>query len=469
MTALQEFPDVDPGEIESAGHQFQTASSSLSTAASSVRGVAGTSSWRSPSAKPAWDSAVEARASDIGNAHDVMTHVGNVLRTAGSELAKAKSEYDAAKFMMLIYPDPRAGSITGSASDLLLNPLRPAPAVDPEALRQYEAQVRKANDAVDDAEYVLALCARELMAVSTGVTFAPLPTGGAPRAVDPGTFAIIPFAPAFGAPSGALFANGIPVPLAKGRAFETQILKELGITGSKNFFRPDKYGNYNLPRTRSGTLYRGTFPDSMRGGVLEIKSGTTEISIGSPQIRLQLWVARTLNQPYNLITDSDTQVDPALLKATQGTGGSVYSRVPGNESTFYDRNTGEYVRLQGGTGPDADQLARTPITQEEAARISAAVRSQVESTSKGLGGIITGGGSEPAEPSLPGPSSPYVTEQEYDEAWSKADISPEGDTPLPGMPEEEVPGAPLEEPIEPMPIEPVEPIEPIIPFEEIIP
>jgi hypothetical protein len=468
MSELKDFPDVDPGQIEAAGRQFQTASSSLSAAASSVRGVAGTASWQSPSARPAWDSAVEARASDIANADEVATHVGNVLRTAGTELAKSKSDYDAAKFMMLIYPDPRLGTITGSATDLLLEPLKAAPTIDPEALRLYEAQVKKANAAVDDAEYVLALCARELMSVTQGVTFAPLPPGGAPAAVDPQTFTILPFAPAFGAPGGAVYANGIPIPLAKGRAFESQILRELGISGSKSFFRPDKYGNYRLPRTRSGSLYRGTFPDSMRAGVLEIKSGTTEISMSSPQIRTQLWVSRTLGEPYNLITDSDTKVDPALLKATQGTGGSVYSRVPGNESTFYDRNTGEYVKLKGGAGTGGNQLGRAPISQAEAERIPAEVRSQVETSAKGLGGIITGGDDDPVAPSLPGPSSPYVTEQQFDQAWDDADISPEGDTPLPGSPEEQVPGEPLE-PVEPGPIEPVEPVEPILPFEELLP
>ena len=224
MSEMKPFPDVDPDAIEGAGHSFQQAAGQLSSAASQVQAAAATHSWSSPSARPAWDSTLDARRADISNAREVMSHIGNVLRTTGAELARAKATYQAVQLdIMWFHPDPRVGSVT-SLDGLLMPDPKP---VDPQALAEYEAQVRKANQAVDDAEYVLALCARELLSVSNGVAFAPLPSGGAPPAVDPKTLAILPFAPAYGAPSGAIYVNGVWLP--RGRAFEAQILRELGI------------------------------------------------------------------------------------------------------------------------------------------------------------------------------------------------------------------------------------------------
>ncbi len=91
MTELKPFPHVDPGEIEVAGHRFQQAADELSTATSYVRSAAGTTSWRSPGTRPAWDATLDARGADIGN----------VLRTTGAELARCKSDYQAAQLNIL--------------------------------------------------------------------------------------------------------------------------------------------------------------------------------------------------------------------------------------------------------------------------------------------------------------------------------------------------------------------------------
>lgn len=89
MSEPKAFPDVDPDQIEAAGRRFHSAASDLGTAQRSVRSVVGTRSWRSPEARPAWDSALIARASDIANADEVLTHVGNVLLTTGTEVARS--------------------------------------------------------------------------------------------------------------------------------------------------------------------------------------------------------------------------------------------------------------------------------------------------------------------------------------------------------------------------------------------
>ena len=110
--ALQPFPDVDPDAITNAGSQFQQASTHLSTAGSTVQSVAGTTAWTSTSARPAWDSALAARRADIANAQSVTEHIGNVLRTTGADLARLKTDYGNAVFMMTIDPDPRVGHVT---------------------------------------------------------------------------------------------------------------------------------------------------------------------------------------------------------------------------------------------------------------------------------------------------------------------------------------------------------------------
>jgi hypothetical protein len=115
-------------------------------------------------------------------------------------------------------------------------------------------------------------------------------------------------------------------------------------------------------------------------------------------------------------------------------------------------------------------MVRIPITEEEANQIPAQVRSAVENQTRLIPRGLDPGGETAPSPS--GPTEPYVTEQEYTAGWENADVSPDGDTPLPGLPEEEVPGG-VEEPVTPVePIEPIEPVEPIMPeefFEEIIP
>ena len=455
MAELKPFPDVDPDAVTAAGQKFQQAAALLVTAGSTVHRVSATTSWTSQAARPAWDSALSARRADVADAHEVTEHIGNVLRTTGAELARLKSEYQAATLMMLIYPDPRVGHVKISGG--IISP--DASPVDPHALAQYMAQVTKANDAVDDAEYALALCARELMSVSA-VTFPPLPSKAPGAAVDPSTFAIFPLAPAFGAPSGAVFANGVPVQFPTGRAFEAQILRTLGISGgAKQFFRPDAQGNYALPRTPSGRLFRGTFPDSMRAGLLEIKSGTTKVTMNSPQLRVQRFFANRLGLKWNLVVDEDTPVDQQVTDEVELTGGAVYRRVSGARDVFRNTSSNQLVRLRGGRGPDGKQLEETPLTAEEEHALSVAER------------LNNDGPSSPSNepPVAEGPSRPYDTGQEYTEQWSKADISSDGDTPLPGTPTEEEPGGPLVPgtPVE----EPVTPVEPpiVIEPEDLIP
>ena len=213
------------------------------------------------------------------------------------------------------------------------------------------------------------------MSASAGVTFAPLPSGPPPVSVDLQTYTIIPIAPAFGAPSGAVFANGVPVQFPIGRAFEAQILRILGISGdAKSFFRPDANGNYGLPRTASGRLYRGTFPDSMRGGLLEIKSGTTEITMNMPQMKVQQFIARQLGMKWNMVVSEDTPVNDDVVDAVARTGGGVYRQLPGQSDVFRDARTGQLVRLTGGGGVTGQDLTPQPLTPEEAHQISVAER-----------------------------------------------------------------------------------------------
>jgi hypothetical protein len=193
----------------------------------------------------------------------------------------------------------------------------------------------------------------------------------------------------------------------------------------------------------------------MRADMLEIKSGTTEITMNNPQIKVQEFIARQLGTRWNIITEKDTPVSEEVVNAVQATGGSIYSRVPGEDSVFYDQIHNEYVRLTGGSGSSGQELSAEPLTPQETAQIEAQVREELR-----LKFELQGSGGDSDQPTVEGPSQPYVTQQQYDQAWSKADISPSGDTPLPGEPAENVPG----EPLEPTgPIEPVEP-EPVIPI-----
>jgi hypothetical protein len=193
----------------------------------------------------------------------------------------------------------------------------------------------------------------------------------------------------------------------------------------------------------------------MRAGLLEIKSGQTEISMNMPQIQVQRFIAEKLGVPWNLITERDTPVDQEVIDGIRASGGSIYSPEPGDDGVYYDRLNDQYVRLSGGTGPAASDLQVDPLTPDETAAMQAQIAAN-ERLEHNLGEL---GGNNNDPPTVEGPSQPYVTEQQYDDAWANANVSPDGDTPLPGTPEEQTPGGPLE-PGEPLPVEP-EPIEPL--------
>jgi hypothetical protein len=456
---LQPFPEVydDTNLTTIIGHLGE-AIDDLESATGRVTTTRSTKSWRSPSARPSWDNALEQRAGDLSAAREAMEHFRDVIQTAKTQIGKYRGEYDAAKLQLTLYtPDPRVRG--GGSLEDLLNPNPPAP--DPAAVKAYNDAVQNCNDIVRDAEICLALCAHELQSLSNGVTFAAPPPAADYAVTDQGNV-ILPFAPAFGAPRGAIFANGIPVQFSKGKTFEKSVLRALGISGeSKSFFRPDANGNYNLPRTKSGKIFRGTFPDSMRLGVLEIKSGTTTIDANSPQIRIQMWVARTLGKPFNLIVSKETPVDPALVRQARATGGSVYTAVQGN--TFYDKGTGEYVRLNG----DPKQ-SRTVLTEEEVKSIPKAVRDAIEKFNNKKPPppppppAATGGGSTTSQS---GESTHYVTRAEYEERWKEAGedgvidhrtpqlptgpIIPFFPVPVPPIPVPALPGFPFPVPVFP--------------------
>lgn len=458
MTALRELPEVDLDGLGEMARLVSSAARDTRAAQQAIAPLPATTSWEATQARPAWNEALGARDLDLQVATRALEHAGRILELTARELGTSTSQYVKATWELRMLGDG-----TPPADDLsdLLDPNRPGP--DPQWQAQHDRLVRQANGAVDDAEYLLALCAKELLGVAGLLSPAVLPSQ--PVEVVHGYGGILlPIAPAWGAPSGALFVGGVPVPFKTGRAFEQQVLRSLGIAGgSKSFYRPDANGNYNLPRTRSGRLYRGTFPDSMRAGLLEIKSGTSEIKLSSPQIRVQLWAARTLQTRMNLVVSEDTPVEGKLLNAISRTGGSVY-RAVGGTGLYVDEVTQETVRLTGGHGAGKDQLHRAPLSDEEYRGLSETVREAIDRFKNGgppAGGASPGGGTAPSPAPAPsrGPAThPYVDQSEYYKAWGDATIVVPhqpggvpivpivplpGPLPLPGLPPLPVPGLPL--------------------------
>lgn len=466
-TQVLPFPDVDEDRIRQGAREASGVVDLLISARHGVATVRGSDSWRSPSARPSWDDALEQRAADLAAAREVTAHLQDVLTTAATQLTRYRGEYDHAVARVTAMGDPTQQ--TDPTLGGLLPGEPPAPP-DPAQVAAYEKLVRHCNDIVADAEMCLAVCASEMLAMTTGVTFTdPAPPIDFRAPVGPDRI-ILPFAPAFGAPSTAIYVNGVPIHLTRGRAFEAEVLRALGITGeAKTFFRPDANGNYNLPRTRSGRLYRGTFPDSLRLGILEIKSGTTQVRL-SAQISIQLWVADTVGRSFNLVVSPRTPVDPLLVERVQETGGSVYYTVRGN--TYYDAVEEEYVRLRG-----EPHHERTPLTAEEVETLPRKLREAIEKIAgrnppgppTGAGG--SGGGARGAGAGSP----PYLTQQEYQQGLSE--VGPDGlrhytapgvrppktGSPLPTGPIVPLPGLPVPAPV-PVPVFPGLPIPvPVLP------
>lgn len=218
--------------------------------------------------------------------------------------------------------------------------------------------------------------------------------------------------------------------------FEKYLRTNLGVARfPKKLYRPpdDKNLPSNYPRTKGKGMPRGTFPDSDRAGVLEIKSGTTKVGINDPQIRAELELAKRTGRPFNLIVEEQTEVDRADIRAiNRMTGGSVYDAIRGEPNVYRDRLTGDLVRLQGAQGPNHDQLARTPLTPDETRRIEENLRSN----------------NAPPQSSAPPPQDqPYVTQQQLDDAYAN---NPDAEPPAPAVAPED-------------PVGPAEPAEPELP------
>jgi len=437
VITLQDFPDVDEAAIGSTGRTWATAATDVDGLLTKVEGVASSGSWTTPVARPPYDAALEARQGDLRIAREVFEHVGEVLQMTSRELGTSREQYETAKFQaFFMVGDPYLVPPTSGGLEGLLDPNRPGP--DPEKVAEFEKWVRRANDAADDAEAILAICASELLGVSAPLAFPEAMEYGVarPDAIGFGGV-ILPISPAWGAPSGALFTGGVPPPqFARGRAFEAQVLRDLGISGDrKGLFRPDGQGNYRLPRTKSGLLYRGVFPDSIRAGVLEIKSGTTEINASSPQIRVMRWVSQQLGVRFNLIVDENTPVERSLQRSIEQRGGSVLRRLPGS-SAYWDEANQRVVRALGGQGARGEDLGKTPLTPEEVRGLSERAREALERLRGGGGppppGGAAGSGSGATSPGASGPSAPYVSYEQYESAWGK--VTEPAPPPLPGQP-----------------------------------
>lgn len=415
MSGADAFPQVLPENITSLGRQLASARDGLSTARSRLVSAHACATWRSDSARPAWDACLDARAGDLTGAWDVLDHASNVLVALGRQLADLKHEYDAAAAVLGTDPwdAPQADD--------------PRHQPTPDKLAAYERRLTACNDASRSAQLALLLAAQQLADLTGAMTFPAAPPGvpSFQHVLTP-TFALVPIAPAFGAPAGALYANGMPVQFKTGTQFESDVLGRLGITGEvKQLWRPDPNGNYNFPRIRGGKLYRGTYPDSRLAGILEIKSGKTSICATSTQIELQQALADLLGTSWSLIAAANTPVDETLVTIARDSGGGVYSAVPdhagaGAGGEFYDRGTGRYVRLKsvGGT------LQETPLSPAEVQQIPEEVRKTVEDGAKTPAQCRGGNTQPPTPPAVPAwaptPAQAPVTQDEYESAWKQA-------------------------------------------------
>ncbi len=463
MSAADPFPQVIPENITGLGRHLANARDGLSTARSTLVSAHACASWRSDSARPAWDACLDARAGDLTGGRDVLDHASAVLVALGRQLADLKHEYDAA--VAVLGADPWEGP---QADDPRHQPT-------PEQLAAYDRRLTACNDASRSAQLALLLAAQQLADLTGAMTFPAAPPGtpSFQHVLTP-AFAVVPIAPAFGAPAGVLYANGVPVQFTTGTKFESDVLGRLGVSGeAKQLWRPDPNGNYTFPRIKGGKLYRGTYPDSRLAGVLEIKSGATSICATSTQIRLQQALANLLGTSWSLIAAANTPVDDDLLVKASRSGGSVYSAVPdypgaGGNAPFYDRKTRRYVRLQSAGG----KLQATPLSAAEVEQIPQEVRKAVQD---GANSPVQCRGSNTQPPTPPAvaawaptPAQQPVTEGEYGYAWEHARggayVPPNGGSgvpvpilPLPagGWPFPSLPSLPL--PSFPFPLVPVLP------------
>lgn len=432
------FPDVHEDQIEAAGNKVSAAAESLVAARRQVHSAAVSTAWTSPSARPAWDAALDARESDVSVGHAVLSDIGDTMVTAAGYLRELRGTYNQAVFYLATNPDPSVSQDAGGGMGSLATPIAKP---DPKAVAEYEAVKRLRDNTATEARSVLDALGTQFSHASA-VTFATPPTTPV-NAVTPAGL-VVPIVPAFGAPTGALFANGMPFQFPRGVNFEKGVLNDLGVSGlPKRFYRPPDDANLpaNYPRTRILGKPRGSFPDSDKADVLEIKSGISKVSVRDPQIQAELELAKRTGRPFNLIVEEQTEVSKADIRTinTQ-TGGSVYEQVPGQTNVYRDRLTGDLVHLQGAQGPDHDQLGRTPLTPDETRRVEEALRSN---------------NAPPQSSAPPSQADPYVTQQQLDNAYAD---NPDAEPPAPGVVPEDPAG----------PAEPVDPELPEFPFEGLI-
>jgi hypothetical protein len=128
-----------------------------------------------------------------------------------------------------------------------------------------------------------------------------------------------------GSLNGVGAAKAIPqvtINRANGLAFEDAALSARGIASNSQAV---------AGRTLSGAL-RNTIPDSLDGGVFEVKSGAYQAL--TPQMQAQIDYAATTGQQYNLTVNIGTKVS-APLEKTIGNAGGVISRFDPASGSFH--------------------------------------------------------------------------------------------------------------------------------------
>ncbi len=356
MASAEAFPPVDTGAIATCASDLTMIGSGMAdtkTDVSTLReAVAGSEQWQGEAASR-WQTVVTGRAGDANLTSEVVNKAASLLRQLATDLAQEKTYYN------------KVSAELEGAQDSY------NPRFNPEPPGYQDAYITAMNGAVTRATNLLRQAGNDLLTLAAladdiGAKGAANRTPGVPDGTDRKTASLnlLTFL------MGTVLGNQ-----AAGSKFEQQVLNELSLTKNTDVWRP---GTAFEGKTTKGGLPRGTIPDADDPNyIVEIKdTGNLQARF---QIRIESLYARTSGKPLWVVTRSGANVDPAVVRSTEQTGGGVIYRTGPN--TYEDGN-GNPVQI----GPGMKVTGYQP------------------SSSGGAGGGGTVGGSQPAGPS--GPSAP---------------------------------------------------------------
>lgn len=341
------FPPIDTGTLRGVvgflndgSGKLAAQATALTSAVGSVR--AGGSVWQGDAATT-WESAGQERSSWYSQAGSAWSQIAGVLSAFADQVDAARTRY--------VRANQAAFESSQLAGRLQVLATAQAGPPDPQLTARAQWANQDAQDSVTNANVALTNVTDAVQSTARQLT---------PLVAEAQAFCQHPLTPgsrggslAPSAPWLTLLFGSVVGNRVSGRAFQDQVLKDLGINENTTSFQ------VRLP---DGTEYT-TIPDAAGDTVIIEVKGVGYLS-NSAQIRAEIRLAETSGRTPDLVVQPRTQVSRPLMQEIEQANGTIRVRLGDNVYRDY-KDQGDNPTLYRGDGKGGYQQIEEQAPQGE--------------------------------------------------------------------------------------------------------